>query len=164
MSKPDITAEQLREILDYNMETGIFIWKISPSKAVKAGDVAGNIDKRGYSTLGIRGEIYRTHRLAWLYVTGSWPTGMIDHINGIKADNRLVNLRDVGAGGNSENVRKPNKRNKSGFMGVIWYQNKWRASITVNRKTIRIGDYTTPDEAHQAYLNAKRMFHVACTI
>ena len=164
MSKPDITAEQLREILDYNMETGIFIWKISPSKAVKAGDVAGNIDKRGYSTLGIRGEIYRTHRLAWLYVTGSWPTGMIDHINGIKADNRLVNLRDVGAGGNSENVRKPNKRNKSGFMGVIWYQNKWRASITVNRKTIRIGDYATPEEAHQAYLNAKRMFHAACTI
>ena len=164
MSKPDITAEQLREILDYSVETGIFIWKIRPSKAVKAGDVAGNIDKRGYSTLGIRGEIYRTHRLAWLYVTGSWPTGMIDHINGVKADNRFSNLRDVGAVGNSENVRKPNKRNKSGFMGVFAYQGKWRASITVKRKTKWLGDYATPEEAHQVYLEAKRKYHSACTI
>jgi len=164
MSKPDITAEQLREILDYSVETGIFIWKIRPSKAVKAGDVAGNIDKRGYSTLGIRGEVYRTHRLAWLYVTGSWPTGMIDHINGVKADNRFSNLRDVGAVGNSENVRKPNKRNKSGFMGVFAYQGKWRASITVKRKTKWLGDYATPEEAHQVYLEAKRKYHSACTI
>ena len=164
MSKPNITAEQLREILDYSAETGIFIWRIRPSKSVKAGNIAGNINKVGYSTLGIQGKIYKAHRLAWLYIRGTWPVGLIDHINGIKADNRFENLRDVGAEGNSQNIRKPNRRNKSGFMGVIWYQNKWRASMSVNGKSKWLGDYRTPEEAHQAYLNAKRIFHVACTI
>ena len=164
MSKPDITAEQLREILDYSAETGVFIWRIRPSKSVKAGNIAGNINKFGYSTLGIWGKIYKAHRLAWLYIRGTWPVGLIDHINGIKADNRFENLRDVGAEGNSQNIRKPNRRNKSGFMGVIWYQNKWRASMSVNGKSKWLGDYSTPEEAHQAYLNAKRIFHVACTI
>ena len=164
MSKPNITAEQLREILDYSAETGVFIWRIRPSKSVKAGNIAGNINKVGYSTLGIQGKIYKAHRLAWLYIRGTWPVGLIDHINGIKADNRFENLRDVGAEGNSQNIRKPNRRNKSGFMGVIWYQNKWRASMSVNGKSKWLGDYSTPEEAHQAYLNAKRIFHVACTI
>jgi hypothetical protein len=164
MSKPDITAEQLRKILEYSAETGVLVWKIRPSRAVKAGDVAGNINAKGYSTIGICGKVYKTHRIVWLHVTGNWPIGLIDHINGNKSDNRFANLRDVGAEGNSQNVRKPNKRNKSGFMGVIWFQNKWRASITINKKTIRIGDYATPEEAHQAYLDAKRMYHAACTI
>ena len=164
MSKPDITAEQLRKMLDYSAETGQLIWKIQPSRSVKVGDVAGNINAKGYSTIGICGKVYKTHRVVWLYATGDWPIGLSDHINGNKSDNRFTNLRDVGAEGNSQNVRKPNKRNKSGFMGVIWFQNKWRASITINRKTIRIGDYASPEEAHQAYLSVKRMHHAACTI
>jgi hypothetical protein len=73
-------------------------------------------------------------------------------------------LRVVAADGNSQNIRRPNRRNKSGFLGVIWFQNKWRASITINRKTYRIGDYATPEEAHQAYLEAKRKHHQACTV
>jgi hypothetical protein len=95
---------------------------------------------------------------------GSWPVGLIDHINGVKSDNRLFNLRVVDETGNSENVRRPNKRNKSGFMGVIWFQNKWRANITVNKKTKWLGDYATPKEAHAAYLGAKRLHHATCTI
>jgi HNH endonuclease/AP2 domain len=164
MSKSDITAEELQKILQYDKETGMLKWAIRPSRAVKVGDVAGNINAKGYSTIGIHGNVYKTHRIVWFYVTGAWPIGLIDHVNGDKSDNRFVNLRDVGADGNSQNVRKPNKRNKSGFMGVIFYQNKWRASITVNKKTIRIGDYATPEEAHQAYLVAKRISHAACTI
>lgn len=164
MSKSNITAEELQKILQYNPETGAFTWAISPSRAVKAGDAAGVIDKKGYRTIGIRGCVYKAHRLAWLYFYDCWPVGLIDHINGNKSDNRLQNLRDVGAEGNSQNIRKPNKRNKSGFMGVIWYQNKWRASMSVNGKSKWLGDYTTPEEAHQAYLVAKRIFHAACTI
>lgn len=158
-------AEQLKTSLDYDAETGVFTWKIRPSKAVKAGDVAGCVEKRiGYITIGIAGCIYKAHRLAWLYTHGEWPKGLIDHINGNKADNRICNLRDVFADGNSQNVRKPNKRNKSGFMGVIWYQNKWRASMSVNGKSKWLGDYSTPEEAHQVYLEAKRKYHAACTI
>ncbi len=160
-----LTAEQLKTTLDYDVETGVFTWKIRPSKAVKAGDVAGCVEKRiGYITIGIAGRIYKAHRLAWLYTHGEWPKGLIDHINGNKADNRICNLRDVFADGNSQNVRKPNVRNKSGFMGVIWFQNKWRASMSVNGKSKWLGDYSTPEEAHQVYLEAKRKYHAACTI
>lgn len=160
-----LTAEQLKTTLDYDAETGVFTWRIRPSKAVKAGDVAGCVEKRiGYITIGITGRIYKAHRLAWLYTHGEWPRGLIDHINGNKADNRICNLRDVFADGNSQNVRKPNVRNKSGFMGVIWFQNKWRASMSVNGKSKWLGDYSTPEEAHQVYLEAKRKYHAACTI
>ena len=160
-----LTVEQLKDTLDYDAGTGVFMWKIRPSKAVKAGDVAGCVEKRiGYITVGIGGRVYKAHRLAWLYVYGSWPKGLIDHINGNKADNRIDNLRDVLADGNSQNVRKPNRRNKSGFMGVIWFQNKWRASMSVNGKSKWLGDYSTPEEAHQVYLEAKRKYHAACTI
>jgi hypothetical protein len=164
MSKPDITAEQLRKILEYSAETGVLVWKIRPSRAVKAGDVAGCVDNNGYVTVGINRRIYKSHRLAWLIVHGVWPNGLIDHIDGNKSNNRLSNLRLVNETGNAENVRRPNKRNKSGFMGVIWFQNKWRASITIKHKTKWLGDYATPEEAHQVYLDAKRSYHNACTI
>ena len=165
MSTAHITAEHLRKILNYDTETGIFTWKERIAKCVHIGAVAGCLEKRiGYVTIGISGDVFKAHRLAWLYVHGVWPDGLIDHINGQKADNRIANLRVVDAGGNSQNVRKPNKRNKSGFIGVIAYQGKWRASITVNKKTRRIGDFNTPEEAHKAYLEAKRMLHSVCTI
>ena len=165
MSNAHITAEYLREILDYNVSTGVFIWKKRTAKCVHIGDVAGCLEKRiGYMSIGISGDVFKSHRLAWLYVYGVWPEGLIDHINGQKADNRIDNLRVVDANGNSQNVRRPNKRNKSGFIGVIAYQGKWRASITVDKKTRRIGDFNTPEEAHKAYLDAKRILHSVCTI
>jgi hypothetical protein len=165
MSNAHITAEYIREILDYNASTGVFTWKKRTAKCVRIGDVAGCLEKRiGYMSIGISGNVFKSHRLAWLYVYGAWPEGLIDHINGQKADNRIDNLRVVDAGGNSQNVRQPNKRNKSGFIGVIAYQGKWRANITINRKTRRIGDFNTPEEAHKAYLDAKRVLHSACTI
>jgi hypothetical protein len=159
-----LTAETLREVLDYNPENGSFTWKINAAKSVKAGSLAGNISKKGYVTIGYLNKIYKAHRLAWLHTYGVWPAGLIDHINGKKADNRIDNLRVVDASGNSQNVRKPNARNKSGFIGVIAFQNKWRASITIAGKTRRIGDYSTPEKAHQAYLEAKRTLHSVCTI
>jgi hypothetical protein len=160
-----LTQKELQEMLNYDANTGIFTWKIRPCRAVKAGDIAGCTEKRiGYITIGIKKVIHKAHRLAWLYVYGEWPKGLIDHINGNKADNCIANLRDVSAGGNSQNIRKPNRRNKSGFMGVIWYQNKWRASMSVNGKSKWLGDYSTPEEAHQVYIEAKRKYHAACTI
>jgi hypothetical protein len=160
-----MTAEELKKILSYDSQTGVFTWLVSPSKSIRAGRAAGCREKRiGYCTIGYKGKIYKSHRLAWLYVTGKWPDGIIDHINGVKDDNRFDNLRVVDESGNAQNVRKPNKRNKSGFMGVIFFQNKWRANITHSGKTHWLGDFATPEEAHQAYLAAKRKFHVACTL
>ena len=160
----DISVEELKDALTYDSQTGLFYWRKRFAKAVHIGDIAGSPDIKGYIMIGFRKRIYKAHRLAWLYMYGEWPTGLIDHINGNKSDNRIENLRNVGADGNSQNVRRPNKRNKSGFMGVIFYQNKWRASMTVNKKSKWLGDYATPEEAHQAYLEAKRKHHKACTI
>jgi len=159
-----MTADDLRNLLSYNPDTGEFIWITRPSKAVKVGAIAGVIDKKGYRTIGICGKVYKAHRLAWMHTYGYWPKGLIDHINGQKSDNRISNLRDVFFDGNSQNIRKPNKRNKSGYLGVIFFQNKWRASITINSKTRCLGDYNTPEEAHAAYLGAKRLHHATCTI
>jgi hypothetical protein len=162
---PKLTADRLRQVLNYDPQTGLFTWRERVAKCVHVGDTAGCREKRiGYITIGIDSDIHKAHRLAWLYVTGAWPVKYIDHVNGVKHDNRFENLREVFEDGNSQNVRKPNKRNKSGFIGVIKFQNKWRASITVEKKTRRIGDYNTPEEAHEAYLVAKRMYHAACTI
>lgn len=162
---PELAYDRLHEVLNYDPTTGIFTWKIKTAKCTQIGAVAGCKEKRiGYTTIGVDKCIHRAHRLAWFYMTGKWPVKFIDHINGQKSDNRFENLREVFEDGNSQNIRKPNKRNKSGFMGVIRFQNKWRASVTIQGKTRRIGDYNTPEEAHQAYLKAKREYHVACTI
>jgi len=160
----DLAVEELKDVLHYDPETGQFTWIKRTAKCVHVGQPAGNINKLGYSTIGIKKKIYKTHRLAWLYMTGEWPKGLIDHVNGIKSDNRFANLRVVDESGNSQNIRKPNKRNKSGFMGVIKYHKQWRASITVNGKTYWLGDFPTPEQAHEAYLEAKRKNHAACTI
>lgn len=164
MHKTDLTAEQLKQLLSYDAETGVFTWCVSPSRSVKTGDIAGAQDDKGYLSIGLKGQIYKAHRLAWLYSHGEWPDGLIDHINCDKSDNRLCNLRVVNESGNSQNIRRPNRRNKSGFLGVIRFQNKWRASLTVNKKTIWLGDYATPEEAHLAYIAAKRVHHNSCTL
>ena len=159
-----MTADELRNLMAYDPNTGNFTWKQRVAKCVQIGDLAGNTNKMGYVTIGLRKKVYKAHRLAWFYTHGEWPKGLIDHVNGVKSDNRISNLRVVNETGNSENVRRPNKRNKSGFMGVIRFQNKWRANITVNKKTKWLGDYATPEEAYAAYLGAKRLYHATCTI
>ena len=169
MSNTDLTAEDVKKILDYRPETGELVWRERTARCVRVGDVAGCVDVHGYITvgirkLGVRKRIYKAHRLVWLIAHGSWPNGLIDHIDGNKSNNQLNNLRLVNGTGNSENVRRPNKRNQSGFMGVIFVNNRWRASITVQGKTQYIGTFNAPEQAHQAYLEAKRKFHAACTI
>jgi hypothetical protein len=164
MSNTDLTAEDVKKILDYHPNTGELVWRERIARCVQIGDIAGCVDDHGYITVGIRKRIYKAHRLAWLITHGIWPNGLIDHIDGNKSNNRLNNLRLVNETGNSENVRRPNKRNQSGFMGVISVNKGWRASITIQGKTRYIGTFNTPEKAHQAYLEAKRKFHDACTI
>lgn len=92
----DVTAEQVREMLSYNSETGQFQWRRSPAPNVNAGQVAGYlIPRKGYVQIAVSGRRYTAHRLAWLYVHGVWPTQTIDHINGDRSDNSIGNLRDV---------------------------------------------------------------------
>src|SRR4051812_4396707 len=116
-----ITAERLRQVLSYDPETGVFLWKEKIARKVVVGRKAGNIGNFGYIYIRIAGKLYYGHRLAWLYVHGVWPEKGIDHRNGVPDDNRIANLRPANQSENNQNMRLP-KHNKSGFMGVSFFK------------------------------------------
>ncbi len=159
-----ITQEELQRKLSYSAETGVFLWRNSFC-AIRAGDVAGCVNQCGYRQIRLGDKTYKAHRLAWLYVNGDWPKGQIDHINGDRSDNRVTNLRDVSGLVNSQNRRRPQKNNKSsGLLGAHKSKKRWASFIGINGKARRIGLFDTPEEAHEAYLTAKRQLHEGCTI
>jgi hypothetical protein len=168
-----ITAEHVRELLDYDPKTGVFTWlerQVAPRQwnVRYAGKVAGSIDNvYGYFRLAIYGKSYRSNRLAWFYVHGSWPNGVVDHINGVKTDNRLCNLRDVCKVVNGQNQRKATRKNKStGLLGATFDKRsqKFRADIKVAGKSKHVGYFASAEAAHEAYLTAKRKYHEGCEI
>lgn len=120
--QPKFTLNFLRSILDYNPETGVFVWKINRPPKGFAGEVAGRLS-HGYRQIGISQHIYMAHRLAWFYVYGTWPQGDLDHINGVTLDNRIANLRLATTVENGRN-RGPQINNTSGFKGVTYNKNR----------------------------------------
>lgn len=157
-----LTPKQLKEVLDYNPRTGQFIWIAPKGGRVHSGDIAGSLTPRGYIQIHIKNKLYKAHRLAWLWMTGKWPTDEIDHKNGIKDDNRWKNLRECNRKQNCQN-RAINCNNKTGYMGVfIKARNtikKYAAEIRINKKKVSLGYFKTPEEAHAAYLKAKAKYH-----
>lgn len=155
-----LTQERLKELLDYDPETGVFTWKVYRGGRIKKGENAGWFNDEKYKHIKIDGKQYKAHRLAWLYVYGQLPVKDIDHINRDRADNRIRNLREVSNQQNSWNQRV-GKNNTSGYTGVTWYKriNKWGAYIKVNYKRIHLGFYSTPEEANAAYVRAKAEHH-----
>jgi len=157
-----LTVERLKQLIHYNPDTGVFT-RLAASKRVPLGVVKSSPLTHGHTRLKVDNTPYLSHRLAWFYMTGSWPK-LVDHINGIPSDNRWSNLREANHGINMQNQHAPQKGNKSGFLGVRWFSGRWRASISVNKKIHNLGRFDTPEEAHQAYLVAKRLLHPGCTI
>lgn len=159
MTKPALTAERVRELLHYDPETGVFTWRVNRGGGIKAGDIAGAIKPKGYRIIWIAGN-HRAHRLAWLYVHGTWPKDQIDHINHIKDDNRIANLREVTNGQNMQN--RPHQRNSpSGFKGVLGRtpSGRWPAKIAANGKQYWLGMHDSPEEAYAAYCAAAARLH-----
>ena len=144
---PLLPIELLRELLDYDRDTGIFRWKVQVSIGVGAGSIAGYLDGK-YWNLRIRGHNYRAHRVAWALTEGEWPPGEIDHRNRNRSDNRRSNLR---LATHAENTRNCGLRrdNSSGVKGVEWYKatKKWRVSIRIGGKRISLGYFPTIEEA-----------------
>jgi hypothetical protein len=165
---PAITAEGLRALFVYDPETGVFAVRTRTSPQRTVGMPVGSATSHGYVQIGIGSRaslrMYRAHRLAWLYMTGSWPQREIDHINGDRADNRWANLREVSTSVNAQNARRPRTRNKSGLLGVFPKREKFAAQICIEGKKVSLGSYATAQEAHAAYIAAKRRLHPGCTI
>lgn len=160
-----LTVEFLRDRLNYDPKTGIFTRKVTWHNKL-AGSATGNIYANGYVRVSVGCKAHSAHRLAWFYVYGVEPSGEIDHINGIRDDNRIENLRDLTPSQNQQNRRSHSKCNKSGYLGVSWAKNekKWRSSIHFNGKLKHIGYFHDPKEAHEAYLEMKRKNHPTCSI
>jgi hypothetical protein len=154
----NIDCNQLREILEYQPETGLFFWK-KKRNGISVGQLAGGKDRDGYIRIRIDNVKYAAHRLAWMYIHNDFPKNFIDHINGIKIDNRICNIRDVTRSENMQNLFKPQGRNI--YIGVYKNQNAntWYSKIEINGKQIRLGTFKTPEEANIAYKKAKLIYH-----
>lgn len=155
MAIENLTAEELRRLLDYDSKTGEFRWRTNIGSRARAGQIAGNRRRDGYVQLMVNGKNYRAHRLAWLHFHGIWPTGVIDHIDGNPANNRLANLRDVTQTMNLMNQHGPRSDNAVRMLGVCRNRARWRATIQVNGQWKHLGTFDTPEEAHAVYLCEK---------
>lgn len=159
-AKPLPPKKELSDLLQYDANTGVFIWRRSYGTK-KKGQIAGQIRQTGYIEIGIKGKRLRAHRIAWLLTTGKDPFDLcIDHINGNKSDNRFSNLRLATSRENSRNMKK-SLANKSGFKGVCFDKRsgKWKANIRSKLKQIFLGYFPTPELAHMAYCKAAAELH-----
>ena len=143
-----IDPKVLKDVLDYNPDTGALTWKKRPVSMFREGTYptersaqkwntkyAGkpaftSFDDGGYHAGSVLGEIHKAHRVIWALVHGYWPKEEVDHINGTRSDNKLINLREVSSAVNGRNTAL-SKNNKSGYSGISWHQNSqtWRVCI-----------------------------------
>lgn len=168
-----ITAEDVRKLLDYDPETGLFVWR---RRSLRLGFeridkgwntryenklVAIRLDKRGYRQICIApfSNMF-AHRIAWLHVFGSWPADEIDHINGDPLDNRISNMRVVNRQQNMIN-QKLRKDNTSGVKGVSLHKksNMWHVHINVDKKIKVLGTFRTIEEAASVRKQAEIKYH-----
>jgi len=163
MAGSNLTAARIRYLVDYDPLTGVFTRKTLAGGRTP-GSIAGYQDRSGYWVMTVDGRPYFCHRLAWLHVYGEWPKSFIDHINSIKSDNRLENLRSATKSENGQNLIRPNRVNKLGILGVSKHGNGFRAQLTLNGKKVFKKTFKTAELAQTAYLEAKEKFHPASTI
>jgi hypothetical protein len=148
----------LIKLLDYNKETGTLVWN-SQRQKVNKGDVAGGLNDDGYRIIWHKRKPYLAHRLIWLKVHGEIPD-TVDHINHIKTDNRLCNLRAATQSENSKN-RRSRRGSTSKFLGVSWNKarRKWRSAIKIDGKQKYLGSFDCEKLAAQAYDKAAIVSH-----
>jgi hypothetical protein len=147
------------ELLNYDPETGVFVWVKRSNPNVPAGSVAGTMNN-GYVKISIDNKKYFAHRLAWMYVYGSYPKAELDHINRVRNDNRISNLREATPAENKQNLSVA-KHNTSGVKGVNFhtYYGKWRAYVYINGKQVSCGYFSSVEEAIAARKEAKKKIH-----
>ena len=162
-----LTKVELDELLKYNKDDGSFTWVKNVGSRAKAGSFAGSKHSSGRVYICIKKRDYLAHRLVWLHFNGSLPCCDIDHINGDSFDNRIENLRLATHAENMQNHRRARADSASQLIGVMPRNRQkkcWYAEIRTNGKKKYLGSFHTKEEAHLAYLTAKRELHSFCTI
>lgn len=158
--KEKVNAIRLRELFSYCPESGTFARR-------KSGKCVGYKKNNGYIAFTVDSTKYFSHRLAWLYVHGVWPSADIDHIDGDRSNNKIANLRDVTRSTNLQNMRAAKSNNKStGLLGsyLIKQTGRYTSRIQVNKADVYLGVFDTAEDAHIAYMQAKKRFHIGSTL
>jgi hypothetical protein len=158
-----ITQARLKELFDYDALTGDLINRKQRGNS-PAGKAAYRVMWNGYKRITVEYKQYAAHRLIWMLHYGEFPKHDIDHINGIRGDNRIENLREATRSQNMQNEKKARSPNKVGLLGVCAHGSNYRAQITIDGKCVRLGTHKTPEKAHEAYLQAKKALHPYQTI
>lgn len=164
MIEKQITQELLKdmkEVMHYDADAGIFVWLVKPGGRGKIGRRAGWLNPiNGYRYIKIRQKQYLEHRMVWLYVYGRLPLQEIDHIDGVRINNKIANLREATRGQNLQNTAK-SPRNTSGVPGVSWAKanGKWTAHIKVNKVQKNLGYFDSIGDASDVYRAAKARLH-----
>jgi len=160
-----LTATELRDLLHYDPNTGLFTWTRTLRTGFKGngircrqGAIAGKTSDR-YSKICVGGGRYYAHRLAFLYMTGEWPNGIVDHIDGNGMNNAWSNLRKASSSQNVANGKLA-KNNRSGFKGVYRHKQtgNYVALIHAGGQKYHLGCFPTPEEAHAAYMTAAKIY------
>lgn len=157
-----LTLQRVRDVLDYNASTGLFTWKARLSVRAPIGSIAGSVSKYdGRRRIGVDNCHHFASRLAWFYTYGAWPSGEVDHINMVRSDDRISNLRPSTHQQNNAN-RRALKNNALGAKGVTGInrnlRKKYRAKIHVNGRCIHLGYFASANEASEAYRRAAERF------
>ena len=157
----DIVLAQLKEALTYNPETGVFA-RASRRRGCRMSDKVGHVSsKDGYRRVYVDRKMYLAHRLAWLYVFGVWPAGDVDHIDGVRDNNKIKNLRDCSRAENKQNMAEAQSNNTCGLLGASFNKRRgnYQAQIHAGGVTHYLGSFSTAQEAHEVYLSAKGKLH-----
>ncbi len=159
-----LTLERVRQVLDYNPDSGVLTWKVGMRK-VKAGEQVTQklCRSQKYKRVGLDGKTYPYHKLVWFHYYGKWPSKLLDHRNGVHADNRIKNLREASTHQNIFNS-KISTKNSTGFKGVSRATSKrgvvkYRSAIQAYGKNVNLGLFQTAEEAHEAYKAAAAKLH-----
>jgi hypothetical protein len=158
-----ILIQEINRKFSYDPGTGVVTCNSAWGKLPAGRPLKSKVN--GYIVASINHLPVPAHRIAWVLTHGELPE-VIDHINGVRDDNRLCNLRNTSQRVNMQNQRKASSYNKTGFLGVTYNKQtgRYRAQIGNNGKIIHLGAFDTPESAHAAYLQAKRQLHEGCTI
>lgn len=153
MATASLTQERLMSLVSYDAETGVITWR-------RNGRRAGWRHYGGYRNVRVDGVTYAEHRLAWFYVHGQWPAADIDHINRVRDDNRLANLRPATRSENCQN-QPVRSTNCSGVTGVYYHRcaRKWVASISIDKKQRHLGVFDTAEQAAAARKSAEQQYY-----